>query len=74
MTAKGAVSPVAVRPGEGRLTKPTAATQPWRRQLVFMPGSGLSGPHPHQNPALEFVSLSFYCELQAPVEHWASRG
>ena len=31
------VLPVAVRPGEGPLTAPTAATQPWRRLPLFMP-------------------------------------
>ena len=31
------VSPVAGRPGEGLLTEPTAATQPWRRLPLFMP-------------------------------------
>ena len=34
------VSPVAVRPGQGPLTEPTAVTQAWRRELVFMPQSG----------------------------------
>jgi hypothetical protein len=29
-----------VRPDEGRLTEPTAATQPWWRELVFMPHYG----------------------------------
>ena len=31
------VSPTPVRPGEGRLTEPTAAIQPRRRELVLMP-------------------------------------
>ena len=31
------ISPIPVRPGEGQLTEPTAATQPWRRELGFMP-------------------------------------
>jgi hypothetical protein len=31
------VSLIPVRPGEGRLKEPTAATQRWRRELVFMP-------------------------------------
>ena len=31
------VSLIPVRPGEGRLTEPTAAIQPWRRELIFMP-------------------------------------
>ena len=31
------ISLVALRPGEGRLTEPTAAIQPWRQELVFMP-------------------------------------
>ena len=31
---------IPVRPGEGRQTEPTAAIQPWRRELVFMPLSG----------------------------------
>src|SRR5215471_3336802 len=35
------VSPVAVRHGEGSLTEPTAATQPWWRLPLFMP---LCGP------------------------------
>ena len=26
-----------VRPGEGRLTEPTTATRPWRRELAFLP-------------------------------------
>jgi|SRR6516165_6214892 len=34
------VSLIPMRPGEGRLTEPTAVTQPWRRELVFMPHSG----------------------------------
>jgi hypothetical protein len=33
------ISLVAVRPGEGRLTEPTAAVQPWRQELVLMPRS-----------------------------------
>ena len=28
---------IPVRRGEGRLTEPTAATQPWQRELVLMP-------------------------------------
>jgi len=35
------VSPVGVRPGEGLLTEPTAATQPRRRQPLFMPHTRL---------------------------------
>src|SRR6516164_1307861 len=31
------LSPVAVHPGEGPVTEPTAATQPWRRPPLFMP-------------------------------------
>ena len=31
------VLPVAADPGEGRFIEPTAATQAWRRELVFMP-------------------------------------
>jgi hypothetical protein len=31
------VSFIPVHPGEGRLAEPTAATRPWRRELVFMP-------------------------------------
>jgi len=31
------LSPLAVRPGEGRLTEPTPAVQPRSRELVFMP-------------------------------------
>ena len=31
------VSLIPVRPCEGRLTEPTAAIQPWRRELAFMP-------------------------------------
>jgi hypothetical protein len=37
------VSPVAVRPGEGPLTEPTVATQPWRRKSLFMPQSRPTG-------------------------------
>src|SRR6516162_4464939 len=37
------VSLIPVRPREGRLREPMAATQPWRRELVFMPLS--SPPH-----------------------------
>jgi hypothetical protein len=33
------VSPIAPNSGEGRLTELTAATRPWRRELVFMPHS-----------------------------------
>jgi len=36
MTDFGAVSLIPVRPDEGRLTELTAATQPGRRELVFM--------------------------------------
>ena len=35
----GAVSPVAVPPGEGLLTERTAGVQPVRRERVFMPRS-----------------------------------
>jgi hypothetical protein len=28
---------LAAHPGEGRFTQPTAATQAWRRELVFLP-------------------------------------
>jgi len=34
------VSLIPVRPGDGRLTEPTAAIQPWRHGLIFMPHSG----------------------------------
>src|SRR5262249_61656964 len=34
------VSPVAVRPGEGLLSEPTAGAQSRRRELVFMPHTG----------------------------------
>ena len=35
--AVNGVSLIPIRPGEGRLTEPMAAIQPWRRELVFMP-------------------------------------
>jgi hypothetical protein len=47
--------PVAVHPSEGRFTIPSAAVQPWRLELVFMPltchsqypsGSAQSGGEP----------------------------
>jgi hypothetical protein len=38
---------LAVDPGEGRFAEPTAATQAWRRELVFMPHLGHS-PIPAQ--------------------------
>ena len=31
---------IPARPGEGRLTKPTTAVQPWRREPLFLPLSG----------------------------------
>jgi hypothetical protein len=31
---------LAAHPGEGRFTHPTAATQAWPRELVFMPQTG----------------------------------
>ena len=31
------VSPIPVRPGEGRITEATAVTQPAQRELVFVP-------------------------------------
>ena len=34
---KRRVSPVAVRPGEGRFSRPITANQAQRRELVFMP-------------------------------------
>jgi hypothetical protein len=33
----GASRPIAVRPGEGRFTQPTAGAQPQRQEQVFMP-------------------------------------
>jgi len=36
------VSLIPARPGEGRLTEPTAAIQPWRRALIFVPPNQIS--------------------------------
>jgi hypothetical protein len=47
MAALGATMPIAVRAGEGPLTEPTAATQLWRRQPLFMPQSTLSTAYQH---------------------------
>src|SRR5437667_12242816 len=38
------VSPVAPRPREGPLTEPTAGAQPWPRERVLTPRSGLYAP------------------------------
>jgi hypothetical protein len=43
------VSPVPGRAGEGLLTEPTAATQPWRRQPLLMPLSGHSLSDPRRS-------------------------
>jgi len=34
------VSLIPVRAGEGRLTEPTTAVQPWRREPLFVPHCG----------------------------------
>src|SRR5215510_7562244 len=38
------VSLIPMRPDEGRLTEPTTAIQPWRREPLFVPPSGRCSP------------------------------
>jgi hypothetical protein len=52
---------LAAHPGEGRLTQPTAATQAWGRELLFMPLSG------HYPSARSTASLGGYLLLAPGV-------
>jgi hypothetical protein len=47
---KRRVSLIPVRPGEGRLTEPTTAVQPWKQEPLFVPHCGHS-EHPQNRPS-----------------------
>jgi hypothetical protein len=44
------ISPVAAHSGDRLLSEPTAGTQPWRREPLFMSHSGHSSPRSGQSP------------------------
>ena len=49
------VSLIPVRPGEGRLTEPTTAVQPWGREPLFVPHSRRPSPGSRGNRLFDYL-------------------